>query len=192
MTTDLPATPWLKTSRLVLRPLVQQDAAAIQRVFPQWEIVRYLAAHVPWPYPADAAASHVAECLAEMAERTKYHWVICLKRNPGSLIGKIDLWPDDGKSRDQRGFWLAPEYRGQGLMTEAAQRVTAFAFDELGWPHLWLSNADTNAASGRIKEKQGAKLIEQTPFQFVYGAGTRMVWLLRREDRLMRRAANAR
>jgi [ribosomal protein S5]-alanine N-acetyltransferase len=97
-------------------------------------------------------------------------------------VPSVRDWPDDGVSRDQRGFWLDPEFQGRGLMTEAAERVTAFAFIELGWPHLWLSNAEANGASGRIKEKQGAQLIDRMPFRFVDGEGTRMVWLLRRED----------
>ena len=63
-------------------------------------------------------------------------------------------------SRDQRGFWLDPAFQGQGLMTEAADRVTDYAFRELGWPCLWLSNAQDNHASRRIKEKQGARLVD--------------------------------
>jgi RimJ/RimL family protein N-acetyltransferase len=190
MTAGLPDTPLLETRRLTLRPLSRQDVPAIQRRFPKWEVVRrYLAVHVPWPYPSDGAATHVAECLEQMARREKCYWAICLKHDPGELIGRIDLWPDDGKSRDQRGFWLDPEFQGQGLMTEAAKRITEFAFVELGWPHLWLSNAEANVASGRIKEKQGAQLIDRTPSRFVCGEVTRMVWLLRREDWLARRSA---
>jgi len=185
----LPPTPVLETRRLVLRPLRQEDVPAIQRRFPQWEVVRYLAARVPWPYPPEGATSHVAECLEQMARREKCYWAIFLKGGPAELIGRIDLWPDDGMSRDQRGFWLDPEFQGQGLMTEAAERVTEFAFVELGWPHLWLSNAEANGASGRIKEKQGARLIDRAPFRFVCGEGTRMIWLLRREDWLVRRAS---
>jgi RimJ/RimL family protein N-acetyltransferase len=185
----LPPTPVLATPRLVLRPLRHDDAPVIQRRFPRWEIVRYLAARVPWPYPSDGAASHVSECLEEMARRQKCYWAICLKQDPAKLIGRIDLWPDDGKSRDQRGFWLDPEFQGRGLMTEAAERVTEFAFIELGWPHLWLSNAEANKASGRIKEKQGAQLMDRMPSHFVSGEGTRMVWLLRREDWLARRSS---
>ena len=30
----------------------------------------------------------------------------------------------------------------------------------LGWPHLWLSNARSNYGSHRIKEKQGATLVD--------------------------------
>ena len=44
----LPPTPVLETRRLILRPLRQEDVPAIQRRFPRWEIVRYLAARVPW------------------------------------------------------------------------------------------------------------------------------------------------
>jgi [ribosomal protein S5]-alanine N-acetyltransferase len=186
----MPPTPVLDTRRLILRPLRQEDVPAIQRRFPRWEIVRFLAARVPWPYPADGSASHVAECLEQMARREKCYWAIFLKDGPAELIGRIDLWPDDGASRDQRGFWLDPEFQGQGLMTEAAERVTEFAFVELSWPHLWLSNAQANDASGRIKEKQGARLIDREPARYVSGEGMRMVWLLKREDWLARRNGN--
>jgi ribosomal-protein-alanine N-acetyltransferase len=192
MTTSRPAmppTPTLETERLVLRPLCEDDTPVIQRRFPRWEIVRHLTAHVPWPYPADNAAKHVAQCLVEMARGEKCHWAITLKDGPDELIGRIDLWPDDGKSRDQRGFWLDPEFQGRGLMTEAADRVTDFAFRDLGWPHLWLSNAEANGASGRIKEKQGARLVGREPFRYVEGLGTRLVWLIEREAWLARRSS---
>jgi len=184
----LPATPTLETDRLVLRPLRMADASVIQRRFVKWEIVRFLNGNsVPWPYPPDGAAGHVAQCLDAMARGEKLHWVIVLKSTPDELIGRIDLWPDDGKSRDMRGFWLDPDHQGKGLMTEAAERVTEFAFVELGWPHLWLSNDERNTASARIKEKQIAVLVDREPCRSVAGAGTRQVWLLKREDWLARR-----
>ena len=86
-----------------------------------------------------------------------------------------------------RGFWLARAHWGQGLMTEAAERVTEHAFLGLDWPHLWLSNAEANAGSHRIKEKQGAREIARVPASYVSGPGTRVVWLLRRDDWLSRR-----
>jgi len=42
----------LETTRLLLRPLELADAEQTQQLFPHWEIVRYLANIVPWPYPA--------------------------------------------------------------------------------------------------------------------------------------------
>jgi RimJ/RimL family protein N-acetyltransferase len=74
-------------------------------------------------------------------------------------------------------------------MTEAAERVTEFAFVELGWPHLWLTNAEENWASSRIKEKQGARLIERSTKLYVSGEGARMIWFLERDVWLARRVA---
>lgn len=184
----MPPTPVLQTPRLVLRPVRSKDAPVIQRRFPRWEVVRWLNARIPWPYPADGAAAYVAACLEEMARGEKSHWAIIPKSGPADLIGIIELWPDDGISRSQRGFWLDPEFQGKGLMTEAAERVTQYALCDLGWPHLWLTNAQDNHPSRRIKEKQGARLVDLMIGEHVGGRGPQMVWLLRREDWLARRA----
>jgi len=176
----LPATPVLETLRLILRPVRADDAPTIQRRFPQWEIVRYLSATVPWPYPPDGAAANMVDCLAELERREKFHWAITLKGGGDEMIGRIDLWPETGE-RDNRGFWLDPEFWGQGLMTEAADRVTEYAFTELDWPRLYLCNAEANIASHRVKEKQGARIIDRIPAAYVSGPGTRVVWVLERE-----------
>jgi hypothetical protein len=55
----LPHTPTLTTTRLVLRPIILSDAVAVQQLFPVWEIVRYLQAGVPWPFPLDGAVDHI-------------------------------------------------------------------------------------------------------------------------------------
>lgn len=187
----MPPTPVLETERLILRPPRESDTPVVQRRFPQWEIVRYLNARVPWPYPADGAATAMAQTFEELARGEKSVWSIVLKDGPDEMIGRIDLWADDGKSRDQRGFWLDPAFWGRGLMTEAADRVTDYALVELGWPHLWLSNAEVNVASHRVKEKQGAAIIDRTPKRYVYGEGVGVVWLLTREAWLAHRGRAA-
>lgn len=183
----LPPTPVLQTERLILRPLAPADASALQRRFPHWEIVRFLNARIPWPYPADGAARFIEIAVGEMERGEKHHWSIRLKEGPDELIGSIVLWPDDEKSRDMRGFWLDPAFQRRGLMTETADRVTDYAFQELGWPHLWVSNAEPNRASARVKEKQGAHLVGFEPFHFIEGEGRRMVWRIEREAWLARR-----
>lgn len=177
---SLPPTPTLETRRLILRPLEERDIPAIQRIFPQWEVVRWLHATVPWPYPADGAAIHVAQCLASRARDEKLHWAVTLKGSD-VLRGRIDLWPFDGRNRDMRGFWLDPELHGQGLMTEAAEAATVHAFERLEWPFLYLTNAVENRASARVKEKQGALEIARERWPFVSGEQDRQVWLLTRE-----------
>ena len=182
----MPSTPVLQTPRLVLRPLRTKDAPVIQKRFANWEVVRWLDAKVPWPYPADGAANFVNGCLAEMTRGEASHWALVPKKGPADLIGIISLRPDDGETHDQRGFWLDPAFHGKGLMTEAADRVTDYAFRELDWPHLWVSNDDRNLASARVKERQGARLVAFEPFRSVSGDGRRMVWLIEREAWLER------
>ena len=182
----LPETPVLETPRLVLRPLRLEDAPAAQRYFPHWEIVRWLHAGVPWPYPSDGAEIHIRKCLEQRARGERFFWAICLKDAPSELIGGIELWPDDGL-HDQRGFWIASEFQGRGLMTEAAGRVTEYAFLQLGWPQLWLTNAAGNIASRRVKERQGARLVNKVEKHYVSGKSSAEVWLLRSEDWTRRR-----
>lgn len=183
----MPPTPVLKTPRLVLRPVRTKDAPVIQHRFPQWEIVRWLdAGAVPWPYPADGAATYVASCLDDMAKGKQCHWAIVPRAGTADLIGVIDLRPDSGRNDGQRGFWLDPVFQGQGLMTEAADRVTDWAFRELGWSQLIVTNAQGNQASRRIKEKQGARLIDMRMGRCVEGQVTQMVWQLSREEWLAR------
>jgi len=53
--------PALATPRLLLRPLTLADAPALQHAFPQWEIVRFLANRVPWPYPEDGTLAFIRD-----------------------------------------------------------------------------------------------------------------------------------
>ncbi len=182
----LPDTPVLETARLVLRPLRLEDAPAVQRHFANWDIVRWLTAGIPWPYPADGAETYIRKSLEYRARGERFFWAICLKEAPDELIGVMELLPDDG-SHDQRRFWIAPEFQGRGLMTEAADRVTEYAFLELGWPQLWLTNAASNAPSHRVKERQGAQLAYEFKKQFMFGMDTAEVWLLKSEEWKRRR-----
>jgi ribosomal-protein-alanine N-acetyltransferase len=148
----LPHTPTLTTTRLVLRPIILSDAVAVQQLFPVWEIVRYLQAGVPWPFPLDGAVDHIQREIEAVARGEKNVWAITLKSAPSDLIGSINLRAAPA-GEDNRGFWLALPWQRQGLMTEAAEAVTSYAFEVLGWRQLYVSNAELNVASRKIKGK---------------------------------------
>jgi len=116
--------PTLQTRRLLLRPLELADAEQAQKLFPEWEIVRFLAGPVPWPYPPDGALSFYRDVsLPAMARGESWNWTLRLKTNPDQLIGSIAL---QRGPTDNRGFWLGLPWHGQGLMTEAADAVTDY------------------------------------------------------------------
>lgn len=173
----MPPIPVLETERLWLRPRAVADGPSCQARFPKWEIVEHMPG-VPWPYPDDGAASHIRDSMAENARGEKNHWGVWVKGGPPEPVGAISLWPDDGVSRDMRGFWLDPAFQGRGLMTEAADRVNDYAVFELGWPHLWLSNLVDNRRSARVKQRQGATLVGEETKTYARGQFTRQVWKL--------------
>lgn len=140
----------LKTPRLELRPLELADAAQSQKLFPHWEIVKFLASHVPWPYPADGALTYYRDAaLPAIARGDEWHWTLRLKTEPDQLIGCISLLRAENNNR---GFWLGLPWRRQGLMTEAVEAVTRYWFDRLGFEVLRAPKAVANTASRRISE----------------------------------------
>jgi ribosomal-protein-alanine N-acetyltransferase len=174
------ATPTLYTERLILRPLELADADAIQQQFPHWDVVRYLNALVPWPYPADGALSYLRDiALPAIARGEEWHWSIRLKSAPEQLIGNVSLMdqPDNN-----RGFWLAPDWQGRGLMTEASAAVTGYWFQTLGRPLMRVPKAAPNIGSRKLSERGGMRLIRSDEDNFVSGRFPRDIWEITREE----------
>lgn len=170
----------LETSRLLLRPLELADAAQAQVLFPQWEIVRYLNARVPWPYPRDGALTFYRDVALPAIERGEaWHWTLRLKSDPGRLIGNISLARAESKNR---GFWLGLPWQGQGLMSEACDIVTDYWFHALEFPVLRVPKAIANTASRRISEKQGMRVVATVERDYVSGRLLTEIWEITAEE----------
>jgi RimJ/RimL family protein N-acetyltransferase len=173
-------TPPLETPRLWLRPLELADAEQAQLLFPQWEVVRYLANQVPWPYPPDGAYTYYRDVALPAAERgDQWHWTLRLKSDPERLIGSIALMKGE---EINRGFWLGLPWHGQGLMTEACGVVTDYWFETLGYPLLRVPKAAANIASRRISERQGMRLVATEQREYVSGRLLTEVWEITSEE----------
>ena len=173
-------TPTLETPRLLLRPLELADAAQAQLLFPQWEIVRYLNNKVPWPYPPDGALTYYRDvALPAVANGRQWHWTLRLKGNPGQMIGSIGLIRSENENR---GFWIAPQWQGRGLMSEACEVVTDYWFNTLKFPVLRAPKAVINGASRRISEKQGMRLVATEERDFVCGRLPSEIWEITAEE----------
>jgi len=181
-------TPALETPRLVLRPLALEDADQIQELFPHWEIVRHLAAVVPWPYPPDGALTYIRDvALPAVARGDEWLWTLRLRTEPERVIGSIGLNNAPG-SHTNRGFWLGLAWHGQGLMTEAADAVTDYWFDVLKQPILRVPKAIENTTSRRISEKQGMRVVAVEESDYVSGRLPAEIWELTAEEWRLRRA----
>jgi ribosomal-protein-alanine N-acetyltransferase len=174
------AVPTITTSRLILRPLDLADADAVQAVFPQWEIVRFLTNKIPWPYPEDGALTFIRDiALPAMREGSGWHWSIRCKEAPEPLIGVIGL---TDKPNENRGFWLDPAWQGRGLMSEASTAVTDYWFETLERPVLRVPKAIANLPSRRISARSGMRVIKTEDWDYVSGRFVTEVWEITREE----------
>ena len=170
----------LETKRLFLRPLQLEDAAEAERLFPQWEIVKFLNALVPWPWPKGQALQQYHDVILPAIERgEEWHWSLRLKESPERLIGKISLHQDEW---DNRGYWLGLPWQGQGLMTEAVAAVNDYWFDVLGFKVLRAPKAVANIASRRISEKTGMHVIATLERDYVCGRLPAEIWEITAEE----------
>lgn len=170
----------LETPRLTLQPVRIEDATQVQPLFAQWEVVRYLNDRVPWPYPEDGVESHYRNVMLPAVERgEQWHWTLRRKVEPECVIGAIGLMRSEEANR---GFWLAPAWHGQGLMTEAVIAANDFWFQELGFAVLRAPKAVDNAASRRISEKTGMRVVERTVKGYVSGQHETEMWEITAEE----------
>ncbi len=174
--------PQLETERLILRDIKKEDLPIWQKYFNNWEVIRHLSAHVPWPYPDDGVEFFYNSSILPNQGKTQYHWTITLKNNPDELIGSVTLYFEDS-IQENRGFWLAQPFWGKGIMTEACEAVNRFAFEDLKQEKLIFCNAVGNNRSRRVKEKTGARFLRIEPYTFVDPNLTEHeLWELTKED----------
>lgn len=172
--------PSIETPRLLLRPLELADADQVQQLFPHWDVVKHLNAIVPWPYPPDGARRFIAGVALPAMERgEQWTWSIRPRAEPDRLIGCINLRTGEDENR---GFWLALPWQGQGLMTEASDRVTDFWFNTLHYPVLRVPKAIANTASRRISEKQGMRVVAVVERDYVSGRLPAEIWEITAEE----------
>lgn len=183
----------IETQRLVLRPLVQADAPAIQQYFPHWNIVQHLSAKaIKWPYPADGAEKFLKNiALPAMEQGGNWYFGITEKDDPqGKVIGVVHLRRDTGAGN--RGVWLGEEFQGKGYMKEAVAALNDYAFSVLGFEKLLIKNAEENIASRNLKERTGAKLMGTKPAShYLGGCPVQEVWELTAADWRQYQAAQA-
>jgi RimJ/RimL family protein N-acetyltransferase len=170
----------LETRRLVLRPLELADVEATQRLFPHWEIVRYMGKVVPWPYPSDGALTFIRDVVLPEVERgDRWAWTLRLKTAPEEQIGLIDVRRNE---KENRGFWIGLPWQNQGLMTEASEAVSEFWFNVLGENVLRTSKSVKNAASRRISEKSGMRIVATEMRDYVSGLMLAEIWEITKEE----------
>ncbi|MEI9997047.1 MAG: GNAT family N-acetyltransferase [Rhizomicrobium sp.] len=141
----------LETDRLLLRRPERRDIPALVPLANNYEVAKNLS-KLPHPYTAQDGEDFVAHAEEKRAAGTDFNFAITRKPD-GVFMGGIGLHLKDGAF--EFGYWLGQPYWRQGYATEAAQRLVAFAFEDLKAESVWAGWFHDNPRSGHVLAKLG-------------------------------------
>ena len=149
---DMP--PILTTERLVLRPMIPEDAPEVRKWAGDFEVAD-TALNIPHPYPKGLAEEWIATQGRAWRDGRQAVYAITARAD-GTLMGAIGLAGIDARHRHAEiGYWLGRPFWNLGLATEAVRAVVEFAFETLDLERVFANHFVRNPASGRVLEKVG-------------------------------------
>ena len=143
--------PELKTARLFLRRITEEDAEVVFSLRSNPDVMQY----VPRPLAKTIqdAHNHISEINSKIDSNVGINWAITLKGNPAmiGIIGHYRLEPQN--YRAEIGYMMLPEFHGKGYVSEAIQKITTFGFEEMNLHSIEAIIDPDNFASARVLEK---------------------------------------
>ena len=139
----------IRTERFVLRQPRERDIGAVVAACQDPVIARFIPL-VPRPYRDEDGRAYIAAVDRAWEESDERTFAICA--DDDVLVGAVTVWLREGGTV---GYWLSPEARGQGVMTEAVRAVVRWAREERGIAQLVLWTHPDNLASQAVAERAG-------------------------------------
>jgi ribosomal-protein-alanine N-acetyltransferase len=143
----------LCTERLLLRPLIPTDAAALFEVFSDAKVMRYWSG-IAWS-SIDQAHEKIAQYSKSLKENESIGLGICYAQT-NAVIGTCSLFQLDAQCRRAEiGYGMASTSWGKGYMHEALTTLINFAFEELNLNRIEADIDPRNEASLHSVERLG-------------------------------------
>ena len=144
----------LETTRLILRPWQETDAASLYKYAQNPDI----GPRAGWPPHSSVEISREVIRTIFSAPET---YAVVLKET-GEPVGSIGiLFNENVHSREKKendtelGYWIGKPYWGQGLIPEAVRCLLYRCFTELNISAVWCGYYEGNSQSRRVMEKCG-------------------------------------
>lgn len=177
----------LSTDRLELRRWAVTDLDEVMEA-----IEASIESLQPWmPWAADGVPTREDELTALRAGAVSFDrdadWPFTVvEAETGTLVGGCGLHRTDRPEQVEIGYWIRTDRQRRGYATEAAGALADAAFRHLPWVDEIVIRMDrANAASARVPEKLGFRLIdeqEQRPPTAGGASEYGLVWATSREE----------
>jgi ribosomal-protein-alanine N-acetyltransferase len=142
----------LETDRVYLRQWMPDDVDRFRPIATDPRVIQYIGDGQPWPQ--ERIRRFVLGAIEAAKTRGWVLWPVIHKRDRCALIG-ICGFNGAFEPEIEIGWWLAPQYWGQGIATEIAAATMAYGFEHFDFPRLICIARPENRASIRVMEKLG-------------------------------------
>ena len=151
---------FLETDRLVLRQFTAADLDNLVELDSDPDVMRYITGGRPTP--REQVRDEVLPAFLAYYERfAGYGFWAAVEKATGQFIGWFHLRPPEGANPDEPelGYRLLRSAWGKGYATEGSRALIRKGFTELGIQRVFAETMAVNAASRRVMEKAGLKLV---------------------------------
>lgn len=145
----------IKTERLIIRDHIASDIEAFHSLYTDQRVMHFIPSLLSKSL-ADSEKS-LLNAIAEIdaSPRTKYFFAIMRNEQYVGEIGFTLLNTLEEPLTADLGYFIKPEFWGNGYVTEAARAVVAVAFDQVGVNRIISGCNAKNSASESIMKKLG-------------------------------------
>ena len=144
----------LETDRLRFATWSEDDWVEFQKIASDPLVVRYLGSGVPWP---EERVREFVTRQCESLEKDGFCLWKLLPKDSDTLVGICGLQRLGDGPDVEIGWWLAPDYWGKGLATEAARHALAYGFEVANLERIVAIAQAANRDSLRVMEKIGMR-----------------------------------
>lgn len=144
----------IETTRLRLRPLREDDAEELSRIFSDPAVVLYSGGRSP---SLEQVRQGIRQHISEHYRNHGYGLLAAELKDTGEIVGRIGFLETeiDATGDAELHYHLAPRAWGTGLATEAARAVLEWGFEQARLDRVVAVIHPENLASRRVAEKCG-------------------------------------
>lgn len=136
-----------------IRKWALSDAKELASAISNKKVQDNLRDGLPYPYTEQDGTDYISAMLSADENET---FVFAITVNE-KVVGSIGIFRQGNVHRQtaELGYYIAEEYWGKGIMTEAVKQICGYVFDKSDIIRIYAEPFVYNAASCRVLEKAG-------------------------------------